>query len=968
MFSIDPALLPSLATRKALIVVDAQNDFLAEDGACPVVAPTDLPQKLGDLASNFRKNGGEVIWVQSQFESPRPVTDEQILIADTPGLPTRPTPRIAPPRSEADLSKEAFLSHDAGKGLACVKPGAPGTEMHPVVKEAVGPKHHVLVKTFYSAFKGDELLRLLRVKFVTELFICGSLTNVGVMATAIDAACYGYTITIVEDCCGFTKMSRHRAAIRQAINTTGCNVLSAAGVLETMTPPPKSKNTSERAERAEQQLRDGRSPTQPPRCQRELERERERQRQRERISSAIQSLAGSDDPQVENKTGRDTVITPTDTSSPAAADVPVSADLSQTALENSNDDARNHEPVISDKTVDRDSPTRNSTSLNPRSSSPPKPLAELRPDAKIHPHVKNGRIKSTSSGSLESPGTTSSANTSSTESFGSTPSTTKRKKGNPMIVSRESDSPESEPLCEGDTKVIYDILPESLAHNIFERIQSEVNWQRMSHQGGEVPRLVAVQGQVDEDGSKPIYRHPADESPPLLPFTPAVDEIRRVVESNLQHPINHVLIQFYRDGNDYISEHSDKTLDIVRDSFIANVSLGAERTMTLRTKRRNRDERESGGTPDGGKREIQRARLPHNSLFQMGLATNMRWMHSIRQDKRLAREKSTEEVAFNGSRISLTFRRIGTFLDGENQRIWGQGATAKTRDEAKEVVNGQTPEAVGMLKAFGRENQESVFQWEEFYGNGFDVLHITPAARLFLSGDKVVNMRVQMMLGELGVGYARGSMADHHRPQSQSTTEKGRAGIKFIDNDEDKTSVEGQREIMLYLQKTYGTIGCPSSVVSGTEIERFEEGIALLDEWREASQDGDGDGDGDGWGLLRKWEGYAGEREFISGPSIGLADFAVWPVLHLVLGEVSLFSSSHHSSNSLKDIASEREDFLFFGIVFFFSVWIVLSLLNLANHRLPWLRVGHNKVARYAYNQYIQYKYNTILQYNITIQ
>jgi len=95
--------------------------------------------------------------------------------------------------------------------------------------------------------------------------------------------------------------------------------------------------------------------------------------------------------------------------------------------------------------------------------------------------------------------------------------------------------------------------------------------------GGAVPRLVAVQGQVNEDGSYPIYRHPSDESPALLPFSPTVSMIREHVEKVLNHPVNHVLIQYYRSGNDYISEHSDKTIDVVRDSSIVNVSFGAER-------------------------------------------------------------------------------------------------------------------------------------------------------------------------------------------------------------------------------------------------------------------------------------------------------------------------------------------------------------------------------------------------------
>ena len=131
-----------------------------------------------------------------------------------------------------------------------------------------------------------------------------------------------------------------------------------------------------------------------------------------------------------------------------------------------------------------------------------------------------------------------------------------------------------------------------------------------------MPRLVAVQGEVAPDGSFPIYRHPADEPPPLLPFSPTVEAIRGYVETTLNHPVNHVLIQHYRNGADYISEHSDKTIDVVRSSRIVNVSLGARRHMTLRSK----------DADTAGKRDVQRVKLPHNSMFVLGLATNAKWV------------------------------------------------------------------------------------------------------------------------------------------------------------------------------------------------------------------------------------------------------------------------------------------------------------------------------------------------------
>ena len=273
----------------------------------------------------------------------------------------------------------------------------------------------------------------------------------------------------------------------------------------------------------------------------------------------------------------------------------------------------------------------------------------------------------------------------------------------------------------------------------------------MSHQGGDVPRLVCVQGEVAKDGSLPIYRHPADESPRLLPFTPHVSMIRDEVEKRLGHTVNHVLIQFYRDGTDHITEHSDKTLDIVPHTFIANVSLGAQRTMVFRTKKSAKAEEADDEivTP----RKATRAPLPHNSMCKMGLVTNMRWLHGIRQDKRMTSEKSDAEMAYSGGRISLTFRLIGTFLDKHQQKIWGQGATSKTRDTAMTVINGNTPEAEAMIRAFSKENHSSNFDWKEYYGEGFDVLHISNTPKVFLSGDNIGDQRVKLALAEYGIAW-----------------------------------------------------------------------------------------------------------------------------------------------------------------------------------------------------------------------
>lgn len=285
-------------------------------------------------------------------------------------------------------------------------------------------------------------------------------------------------------------------------------------------------------------------------------------------------------------------------------------------------------------------------------------------------------------------------------------------------------------IGEGDSFIKYNLLPETdrdainpslpLSETIFHALYNEVQWQRMYHVTGEVPRLVAVQGTVGKDGSKPIYRHPSDQSPPLFPFSSKVQLIREAAEKVVGHPLNHVLIQLYRDGKDYISEHSDKTLDIVRGSKIVNASFGARRTMRLRRKKKK------GATEDvaSAPREGQHIPMPHNSIFVLGLESNRWWLHGINADKRLVAERDAEELAYNGMRISLTFRHIGTFLSEDELKIWGQGAKNKEEANASGTVNGDEKESEKLIIAFGRENQDDeAFDWDEAYGAGFDVLH-----------------------------------------------------------------------------------------------------------------------------------------------------------------------------------------------------------------------------------------------------
>ena len=133
-----------------------------------------------------------------------------------------------------------------------------------------------------------------------------------------------------------------------------------------------------------------------------------------------------------------------------------------------------------------------------------------------------------------------------------------------------------------DTNIIYDI--DELKNLNYDDLKKEINFQKMYSQGLPVPRLIAIQGKI-ENNLKPLYRHPADEQPELTEMTPITKKICDVLSKKLNQEFNHILIQLYRNGDDNIEEHADKTLDIEKNTCIVNYSIGATRTMKLRTKK-----------------------------------------------------------------------------------------------------------------------------------------------------------------------------------------------------------------------------------------------------------------------------------------------------------------------------------------------------------------------------------------------
>ena len=317
--------------------------------------------------------------------------------------------------------------------------------MSPSAEGAVKKGDTLLTKPHYSAFQGTQLLMLLRAKMVMEVYICGALANVGVYATALDAAGHGMAITVVEDCCGYRNEQRQLAAMRSLMDLTGCEIASGEEVAETFQPKPGAAAPSQPRRPSQQDLTassNGNADT----------RNQTNDSQDLAISLAGLCLGGT------SKSGA-RAVDKRDSQSPKD----VAADLQKVQMK---------QQETSENTANAKAPQSSAVRKSPMPEpGKDKQQESARPPSADAEHSEEEQIL---------------------------------QKG----------------LCEGDTDIIENVLPEELVKDAFDRLQNEVQWQRMLHQGGEVPRLVAVQGEVAEDGSMPVYRHPSDESPPLLLFSP----------------------------------------------------------------------------------------------------------------------------------------------------------------------------------------------------------------------------------------------------------------------------------------------------------------------------------------------------------------------------------------------------------------------------------------------------------------
>ncbi|GME66128.1 Isochorismatase-like protein [Neofusicoccum parvum] len=272
---------PQFKTNKALIVVGLQNDFCSPQGKLPVTQPPGLLDRIKRLVPTFREHAGHVIWVRTELNPDQPAAeddDADTLVASVPGegassgddassgaeltaedLPSTAASRRGRPsdllkriqarsreaEKDAAAAREDELFLTQGSGRQICMAGSPGADWADDIAAEIRPEDTLVTKFRYSALKGTSLLLTLRAKLVTELYVCGCISNISVYATAVEAARHGIEIYLVDDCVGYRQLSRHREAIRQMVEYMGAHTVSSAGLIAQLTGQAEKGDVSQ---------------------------------------------------------------------------------------------------------------------------------------------------------------------------------------------------------------------------------------------------------------------------------------------------------------------------------------------------------------------------------------------------------------------------------------------------------------------------------------------------------------------------------------------------------------------------------------------------------------------------------------------------------------------------------------------------------------------------------------------------
>jgi nicotinamidase-related amidase len=173
--------------RTALVIIDMQSAFVAEDQPYGSVHARDIVANINALSRAMRQIGAPVIWTRQTH------THE---------------PPLAPPDWQYDPQRPGVAA-----GIAALTAGSSGHGLYPAME--VGKRDIVLDKYRYGAFScpAGVLPETLERLGSGMLVFAGTSTNCCVETTAREANMAGYKVIVVADATSAATDAEHNAAL-----------------------------------------------------------------------------------------------------------------------------------------------------------------------------------------------------------------------------------------------------------------------------------------------------------------------------------------------------------------------------------------------------------------------------------------------------------------------------------------------------------------------------------------------------------------------------------------------------------------------------------------------------------------------------------------------------------------------------------------------------------------------------------
>ena len=179
-----------------------------------------------------------------------------------------------------------------------------------------------------------------------------------------------------------------------------------------------------------------------------------------------------------------------------------------------------------------------------------------------------------------------------------------------------------------EVKIIYD---KTESNTIILKIKEETKdklTQPIINVCGKEHKIPRYQGGFGDDGLKYSYSKITVNAEP---WTPTLAKIRDKVQNITNLKFNFVLVNYYRDGNDYISYHADDE-KVMGNNPIVSVSFGIGRDFLLK---------------NNNTKEVTKIFLNSGDLLSMSYEINQKYKHSI-----------PKRANVKDERFNLTFRTL----------------------------------------------------------------------------------------------------------------------------------------------------------------------------------------------------------------------------------------------------------------------------------------------------------------------